>query len=88
MYDRLVSRREGSGATSSKRAKRVKLTGQMKRKRTKMPRRKAPTAATWGVVYLDASEFATFEKCMQSPQPPTPSIVEGAELIRRLYKTR
>ena len=40
---------------------------------------------TWGPVVLDDDEFAEFEQCIQERQRPTPSIVEGAEQLRKLY---
>jgi len=43
-----------------------------------------PTERT-GVVVLDASEYDELERCNQAPRKPTPSIMEGAEQLRKLY---
>ena len=51
-------------------------------------KRRVPASRTqsdWGAVYLDPKEFAEFEKCIQTPQKPTQSILKGAELLRKLY---
>lgn len=50
---------------------------------TRSPADVEGTAA--GVVVLDADEFAELQGCMKNPPKPTPSIIEGAEQIRRLY---
>jgi hypothetical protein len=42
------------------------------------------TAPQWDIVRLDAEEFADFEKCMLTPQTPSPSILKAAELLRTL----
>jgi hypothetical protein len=44
--------------------------------------------AAWGPVYVDVTEFAELEKCIQTPQKPTPSIQRGAELIRSMYQKK
>ncbi len=46
------------------------------------------TTPDWGPVRLDDQEFADFERCMTSPQEPSPAMLEAAELLRRLRKTR
>jgi hypothetical protein len=40
----------------------------------------------WNPIYLDADEFAEFEKHMKSPPTPTPAISKGDELLRKLYR--
>jgi hypothetical protein len=85
MEYKALSRGEGSNSAPKKRAK---DPVRAKRKVVlKVPRQPAAESA-WGAVYLDATEFAEFEKCIQTPQKPTQSIVKGAEMIRSLYRKK
>lgn len=38
----------------------------------------------WGPIYLDAPEFEECERQVRTPQRPSPAILEGAALLRRL----
>ena len=87
MEYKALSGGEGSGSASKKRAKapaRAKRKSAIARRRTTTETASAP-AASWGAVYLDAAEFAEFEKCIQTPQKPTQSILQAAQMIRELY---
>jgi hypothetical protein len=54
--------------------------------RAKKKRVQLKVEQQWGPVYLNAKEFAELQSCIQKPQRPTQSILEGAEQIRRLYQ--
>jgi predicted urease superfamily metal-dependent hydrolase len=80
------SRRTGQEEATKKVAKRPAAKRRAVRKQ--MAAKAAINEPAWGAVYLDPAEFAEFEKCIQTPQKPTKSIVKGAEMIRRLYQQK
>jgi hypothetical protein len=82
MEYKALSRGESSGSAPKKRAT---VPVRAKRKLVESAPRPTTEVASWGAVYLDATEFAEFEKCIQTPQKPTQSIVKAAEMIRELY---
>jgi hypothetical protein len=83
MEYKALSRGEGGGSAPKKRAK----TAVRAKRKPVVKVVQRPTAdASWGAVYLDATEFAEFERCILTPQKPTQSILKGAELIRSLYR--
>jgi hypothetical protein len=85
MEYKALSRGEGTSSGFKKRA--IKKIVRAKPKLVRRPSRERPASQlAWGAVYLDATEFSEFEKCIQKPQKPTQSILEGAELIRTLYR--
>ena len=89
MEPKALSRGEGRASAPKRRAKtplRAKRKAPLdKRKLVEAARARAVESSVWGAVYLDAAEFAEFEKCIQTPQKPTESIMKAAEMIRALY---
>jgi hypothetical protein len=83
MEYKTLSRGEGGGSAVKKRAK---APARAKPKLAAKTVHRPTADASWGAVYLDATEFAELEECIQTPQKPTQSILKGAELIRSLYR--
>ena len=51
-------------------------------------RRTRTTAASSGIVVLSEKQYADFDACMKKPQEPTPTLRQGAALLRELTKSR
>jgi hypothetical protein len=89
MRDRALTRRKGSKSRFKKRGARAigktRKQGRLIKSAKKLTKTAAKLAESWGAVYVDEADFAEIERCIQTPQQPTQSIVEGAEQLRRLY---
>ncbi len=59
----------------------------LKKKKRSCPLCKPHRASFNGVVTLTASEYARVQQCMGNPGEPSQSAQQGADLLRKLYKT-
>jgi hypothetical protein len=86
MEYKMLSRGESSSHAVKKKTK--QKSRPTPRTQVKKKPKQLAVESEWGPLYLDAKAFTELEQCIQTPQQPTLSIRQGAELIKQLYHKR